>query len=222
MEQPHSPAKRPSNAEGHTYGPEELAAMAAQLRALPPADVSKRRTNKQRAIRYLADEIAALQGRGYTMEEVTDRLKGFGLDITTPTLRSYLQRAKDGGAKHSKARRRRPAKSEPVGDAPRMAAADNPGAASPEATVGIPNSAAPAASPQGISQSRSLHPENASTRPTTDTTSKAPTQVANRPSPPTGLRNDAPRADVALPRVSMSAPPYERRDTPSAAGKNGG
>lgn len=93
-------------ADEQTYEPAELDKMAAGLRALPAMDPSKRRTNKQGAVRYLAKEIAAVQARGYTVEEIVESLHGLGLDITTPTLKSYLQRAKNRAAKGSKARRR--------------------------------------------------------------------------------------------------------------------
>jgi len=202
-----------------------LAAMAAQLRGLPPVDVSKRRTNKQGAIRYLADEIAALQERGYTMEEVTDRLKGFGLEITTPTLKSYLHRAKGGGTKHSKARRRRrAAERQPVSDTQNAARADNVRAA-PEAPAGHSNPAGPDRTPEIISQSRSLHPENASlvAHPpaTGDTTTKVPISIGARPLPPLGLRSEAPKGDVPASQVSVSVPALARRDTPSSSDRNG-
>jgi hypothetical protein len=45
-------------------------------------------------IRHLAREIASLQQRGYSIEQVTDSLRGVGLDISTPTLKSYLHRSK--------------------------------------------------------------------------------------------------------------------------------
>ena len=42
----------------------------------------------------LSKEIAALQKRGYTLEQISETLRGEGLNIATPTLKSYLQRAK--------------------------------------------------------------------------------------------------------------------------------
>jgi hypothetical protein len=52
-----------------------------------------------------------LQKRGYTLDQISETLRGEGLSIATPTLKSYLQRAK-------------PAKKAPVqapGDTPRPA-----------------------------------------------------------------------------------------------------
>jgi hypothetical protein len=47
----------------------------------------------------------ALQQRGYTIEEVAESLRGHGFEITTPTLKNYLQRAKSAVAKPRKSRR---------------------------------------------------------------------------------------------------------------------
>lgn len=68
--------------------------MAAKLRALPAIEDSERRMTKQAVVKHLAWEIACLQDRGYTLEQVADSLRGIGLDITTPTLKSYLARSK--------------------------------------------------------------------------------------------------------------------------------
>jgi hypothetical protein len=208
MEHQHSPAARRSRDKGPTYGSEELAAMAAQLRALPPVDVSKRRTNKQGAIRYLADEIVALQERGYTMEEVTDRLNRFGLDITTPTLKSYLHRAKDDGTKHSKARRRRRAvERQPVSAAHNVASANSSGTASSEAPAELTNPGAPDHVAKAISSSRPLHPENVPhPSVTADRTIKAATPTGGSPLPWSEQRNDVPNGDVSAARVSVPVP----------------
>ena len=79
--------------------------MAEKLRAIPAKDPSQRRLDKQGMVRQLASEILAVQQRGYTLEEVADSLRGYGLDITTPTLKNYLQRAKGAAGKPNKARR---------------------------------------------------------------------------------------------------------------------
>jgi len=76
--------------------------LAKKLRELPPADISKRRMTKQAIIRHLAAEIAAMQERGHTLEQVAECLCGFGLTITTPTLKSYLQRTRKRQRKHSR------------------------------------------------------------------------------------------------------------------------
>jgi hypothetical protein len=87
------------------YTLEAARRLAEELRAIPEKDPSQRRLDKQGMVRELAEELIALKKRGYTMEEIADSLRGRGLDITTPTLKNYLQRAKGGGRKSKKARR---------------------------------------------------------------------------------------------------------------------
>lgn len=73
---------------------ESVNKLAAKLRALPPAEPSRRSLNKQEMVRHLAREIAALQRRGYTLEEVAESLRSSDVEISTPTLKSYLHRSK--------------------------------------------------------------------------------------------------------------------------------
>ena len=77
------------------YTTEQLEAIAAKLRQMPAVE-SKKKPNhsKQDAVRVLSKEIVALQKRGYTLEQISETLRGEGLGIATPTLKSYLQRAK--------------------------------------------------------------------------------------------------------------------------------
>jgi hypothetical protein len=89
-----------------TYTLEETERMVLALRALPPMDSSKRRLTKQAAIQQMASEIRALQARGYTIEQVVESLHGVGFEITTPTLKSYLQRTKKRSGKEAPRRRR--------------------------------------------------------------------------------------------------------------------
>ncbi len=77
-----------------TYTLEQTEGMVSALRALPAMDSSTRRLTKQAVVKRLAREIAALQTRGYTIEKIVGCLHGIGLEITTPTLKSYLQRVK--------------------------------------------------------------------------------------------------------------------------------
>lgn len=84
------------------YTVESVERMAEKLRALPPVEKSKRQLNKQEAVKQLADEIVALQGKGYTIEQITESLRGVGLEINTPTLKSYLHRAKPAKRKGSR------------------------------------------------------------------------------------------------------------------------
>ena len=73
------------------YTTEQLEAIAAKLREMPPVEKKKQEHSKQEV---LSKEIAALQKRGYTLDQISETLRGEGLSIATPTLKSYLQRAK--------------------------------------------------------------------------------------------------------------------------------
>jgi hypothetical protein len=79
----------------------QIEQISQKLKKMPPAPPAAVNTTKQEAVTLLANDIASLQRRGYTLEQITDSLKGEGLDLTTPTLKSYLSRAKA-----AKARRR--------------------------------------------------------------------------------------------------------------------
>jgi len=87
------------------YSNEKLGAIAAKLKTMPVIEKKKQEHSKQDAVKVLAKEIAALQKRGYTLDQIAETLRGEGLDITTPTLKSYLQRikaAKNKGQKEPK------------------------------------------------------------------------------------------------------------------------
>ena len=73
---------------------EQLESIAAKLRAMPPAEKKPKEHTKQEAIKILAREIKAMQARGYSLEAISATLRGEGIAITTPTLKSYLQRTK--------------------------------------------------------------------------------------------------------------------------------
>jgi lambda repressor-like predicted transcriptional regulator len=61
---------------------------------LPDIEKRKRQHNKKEAIKLLGKDIAALRKRGYTLEQVSEVLRGKGLDIAERTLRNYLQQRK--------------------------------------------------------------------------------------------------------------------------------
>lgn len=84
------------------YSNEKLGAIAAKLKTMPVIEKKKQEHSKQDAVKVLAKEIAALQKRGYTLDQIAETLRGEGLDITTPTLKSYLQRIKAGKNKGQK------------------------------------------------------------------------------------------------------------------------
>jgi ribosomal protein L12E/L44/L45/RPP1/RPP2 len=103
------------------YTREALEKMAAKLREIPPAEKSKVDLNKQESVKFLVGEINSLQKNGYTIEQITESLKGVGFDISTPTLKSYLQKVR--GKKNKVVTRRKSVEGKP------------PAAAAPQATA---------------------------------------------------------------------------------------
>ena len=81
------------------YTAEQVEAMAAKLRQLPPVEKKTQDFSRQETVKLLAKEITALQRRGYTLDAISESLRGVGLDILTPTLKNYLQRARPGKKK---------------------------------------------------------------------------------------------------------------------------
>ncbi len=76
------------------YTIEQIEAIALKLRQMPPAEKKKRDFSRQEVVKALAKEITGLQRRGYSLEQISESLRGEGLDILTPTLKNYLQRSK--------------------------------------------------------------------------------------------------------------------------------
>ena len=75
---------------------ETVEQIRAKLKELPAVENKKRPVSKQEAIKLLAKDIKAMQARGYTLDQVSEQLKEFGVLLATPTLRSYLKRAGGG------------------------------------------------------------------------------------------------------------------------------
>lgn len=80
-----------------------IEALKAKMKDAPEVAKEKRNVSKQEAIRELRKEIEAMQKRGYTLDEIAKFLSDGGLQITTPTLKSYMQRAKPSKAATAKA-----------------------------------------------------------------------------------------------------------------------
>ena len=101
------------------YTTEQIKEIASKLLEMPEVEKNKQEHSKQETVRMLSKEIAILQKRGYTLDQISEALRGFGLSIMTPTLKSYLQRAKPASKKapaqaQGDTPRRRPAVREPV------------------------------------------------------------------------------------------------------------
>ena len=95
-------------------------ALAEKLRALPAIENKNRPISKAEEIKLLAGEIAALQERNYSLQQIASFLTCEGLEISTATLKNYLQRSKASG--------KRTAKKKPA-TAPKEAASTTPQAA---------------------------------------------------------------------------------------------
>jgi hypothetical protein len=76
------------------YTVAQVKEIAGKLRALPKIDSPPKDLTKSDVVKMLANEIKSLQKRGYTLEQIASSLKGEGLDISTSTLKSYMQKHK--------------------------------------------------------------------------------------------------------------------------------
>ena len=76
------------------YTAAQVEEIVSKLRELPAIEPPPKDLTKQEVVKMLAREIKSLQKRGYSLEQIASSLKGEGLDISTPTLKSYLQKAK--------------------------------------------------------------------------------------------------------------------------------
>jgi hypothetical protein len=81
------------------YTVEEVDRFGDALLALPEMEPAQRKLDKQGAVKRLKEKIALIQQRGYTLEQIAENLTTAGLQLTTPTLKSYLQRAKKTSGK---------------------------------------------------------------------------------------------------------------------------
>ena len=75
------------------YTKEQIEKVKEKLKNLPPLEENKD-LSKQEAIKMLQKDILLLQKRGYSLEKIAEVLKQEGVEISTPTLKSYLQRGK--------------------------------------------------------------------------------------------------------------------------------
>ena len=93
------------------YSITQVEAIREALAALPEKQ-SAQRLRKIEVVRALRGEIEALQQRGYELNDIAESLKSSGLEISTATLKNYLQRTRPPAkaAKASAANRKRVAK----------------------------------------------------------------------------------------------------------------
>ncbi len=82
---------------------QEIGDLSLYLQQLPDIN-DVRQHSAQETVKALSKDILALQKRGYTLSQISDALKAGGLTIATPTLKSYVQRARQPANKKSKPR----------------------------------------------------------------------------------------------------------------------
>jgi hypothetical protein len=68
------------------YTNEQIEAVRSKMKDLPPIEKSKQEFGKSDVVKMLAKEIAVLRKRGYTFEQISEYLKGEGLDINVVEL----------------------------------------------------------------------------------------------------------------------------------------
>jgi DNA-binding transcriptional MerR regulator len=71
---------------------EKIKMIGEKLDDLPKIDVEQN-VSKYETVKILAEQILSARKRGYTFEQISEFLKGEGLELAIPTLKSYLQRA---------------------------------------------------------------------------------------------------------------------------------
>jgi hypothetical protein len=72
--------------------PERIEAAKSRLRALPEKPKASKAFSMAEAIRQIKNEVRAALKRGYTFDEIAQALKEDGIDVGTPTLKSYVSR----------------------------------------------------------------------------------------------------------------------------------
>jgi hypothetical protein len=78
---------------------ETIEAVREKMKGAPEVAKAKRTVSKQESIKELKREIEAMQKKGYTLDDIAKFMTEGGIQITTPTLKSYLQRSKPAKVK---------------------------------------------------------------------------------------------------------------------------
>ncbi len=103
------------------YNRDKIESVAAKLREMPVFVQEKTEFSKKETVLMLLKEIKDLQKRGYSLGQIAATLKGEGIDISTPTLRSYIQQKKKAAKKVSLPKvealepEKKPVKKSPIG-----------------------------------------------------------------------------------------------------------
>lgn len=96
------------------YTQEKIDKIERKLLEMPEVK-SKKEHSKQETVKILYKAISEMQKRGYTLEQIAETLSGEGLQITTPTLKSYLQRAKPAAQKRQTKKQKESEKKDKIG-----------------------------------------------------------------------------------------------------------
>jgi len=84
---------------------EVIERIKARAASMPEKEATQRELSARAAVALVKKEVALLQQRGYTLENIAEFLAGEGLSLPAPTLRTYLQQAnKASAAKRAKAK----------------------------------------------------------------------------------------------------------------------
>jgi len=96
-----------------TVEPQRIEAAKTRLRQLPEKPRTPRAVPLSQAIREIKAEVQAALKRGYTFDEIAQSLKEDGIDIGTPTLKSYVYRGTKRRTNGTKPKPKAPIPSEP-------------------------------------------------------------------------------------------------------------
>lgn len=84
------------------YSIEQIEQIAASLHLPPNLDKTRPTYSKQEVINLITEEINILRNTGYSLEQTAEILRNNGLEITSSTLKNYLQRAKASAQERGK------------------------------------------------------------------------------------------------------------------------
>ncbi len=96
-----------------TVEPHVLEAAKTRLRSLPEKPKTPKPVSLSEAIRQIKTEVQAALKRGYTFDEIAQALKEDGIDVGTPTLKSYVYKGTRRRTNSPKAQVKKPIAGEP-------------------------------------------------------------------------------------------------------------
>lgn len=76
------------------YSIDQIKKLAACLQDAPSLDKNRPSHSKQEVVTMLKTQIAQLRSNGYTFEEIAEFFRRNEIEITSHTLKNYIQRAK--------------------------------------------------------------------------------------------------------------------------------